>query len=1004
PSISEQRKIEPVRLAKLVRGELDWIVMKALEKDRARRYATPNEMAEDVERHLNGLPILAAPPSLMYQASKIARKYRVAVTAGVMIALVLVIAIAAVSGLAIELSHQVSVARAALSDAQAARAQESAQRQEAERERESAESAAHSAKYEAARNQAQYLISQKLLDQALVAAKEAYQLGGDWRDGLLLSQIVNESRNSWRLEHSIPVTEAPICGAISQTPGGMVLVVAYPYLLAEYDLVTGKLLAQTTEAIAISQLLSFRAPQDQIAAVTGNSLALFSLSDLTLLQQQDFGSRDIIAADAGNASIAVTLSDHTTLAYSSNLARLGFQPWPKNAKLNYDQPLAKLAISPDGQWVASSGQTWWDDCLLWNTWTGKTFLAPANSQAITFLDNSHMVGVQNSIFAGIGLLRLSIDADHSTLDRNWICTLPPDDIGTFPKPSASTSGVYLGGDLGFGEVTFGPTSSQFPSTLSQRYASLLGRNDLSPAPLALAADKSRLALACKDRVLIFEQTRAPRNDWAEGHNAALGGSAMYEAEPDETSLYLRVTPGNPDRPPIRRRLALIPPAASPGWDNIVCGIAVSQDQRTLAVRYAEAQGPDYFVVGKPIRNHSVVIYSGLDPVTGSPGTAAPIQIQLLTQDSYAEDAAREYRNQRILQLSPDGKYLLVGTRVTYESSLAELYRTADGKLIHYWVAGQLSGSVTSIGNSEYFADASLTSNSIRLISWQTGTVQREIQTPGRVIGVCGAASGQQLLASIEGKSIACYDVATGSLLRTINSNLLPICCSPDDKVFIGYLPELPDHGSMLLADGQSGAVLAVLSRGTRRNTIAQFTSDGQSFLLGGNLTTSELVRNLPPDAADRMLEASGNVETDLAAESSTLEPPPAKVLPTPPPIESDVAPLPTIDSADMARLTASVGTRAIVQGTITSTFLSPSNTYMIIDFGEGNNCFHVFVPPPSYPKLNARFGGSAHTVLRGKLVRTTGIIVTYRELPEIVLDDPAQIELINTPANTSPDQ
>src|SRR5262249_21202091 len=52
PSISAQRHIEPAQLTKLVRGELDWIVMKALEKDRARRYQTANGFARDVERYL----------------------------------------------------------------------------------------------------------------------------------------------------------------------------------------------------------------------------------------------------------------------------------------------------------------------------------------------------------------------------------------------------------------------------------------------------------------------------------------------------------------------------------------------------------------------------------------------------------------------------------------------------------------------------------------------------------------------------------------------------------------------------------------------------------------------------------------------------------------------------------------------------------------------------------------------------------------------------------------
>src|SRR5262249_26082620 len=66
PTISAQRKTEPAKLAKLVRGELDWIVMRALEKDRNRRYETANGFAMDVQRYLSGEPVLAAPASQWY--------------------------------------------------------------------------------------------------------------------------------------------------------------------------------------------------------------------------------------------------------------------------------------------------------------------------------------------------------------------------------------------------------------------------------------------------------------------------------------------------------------------------------------------------------------------------------------------------------------------------------------------------------------------------------------------------------------------------------------------------------------------------------------------------------------------------------------------------------------------------------------------------------------------------------------------------------------------------
>ncbi len=59
--IAANRQSEPAALLKLIKGDLDWIVLKAIDKDRNRRYATPNELAEDIQRYLNDEPILARP-------------------------------------------------------------------------------------------------------------------------------------------------------------------------------------------------------------------------------------------------------------------------------------------------------------------------------------------------------------------------------------------------------------------------------------------------------------------------------------------------------------------------------------------------------------------------------------------------------------------------------------------------------------------------------------------------------------------------------------------------------------------------------------------------------------------------------------------------------------------------------------------------------------------------------------------------------------------------------
>ncbi|HLN27876.1 MAG TPA: serine/threonine-protein kinase, partial [Gemmataceae bacterium] len=76
PSIAAKRKLEPQRLTRLVHGDLDWIVMKCLEKDRGRRYETANGLALDVLRYLHEEPVLAGPPSARYRLRKFVRRNR----------------------------------------------------------------------------------------------------------------------------------------------------------------------------------------------------------------------------------------------------------------------------------------------------------------------------------------------------------------------------------------------------------------------------------------------------------------------------------------------------------------------------------------------------------------------------------------------------------------------------------------------------------------------------------------------------------------------------------------------------------------------------------------------------------------------------------------------------------------------------------------------------------------------------------------------------------------
>jgi serine/threonine-protein kinase len=93
PTLAANRGTEPAKLTKIVRGELDWIVMKALEKDRNRRYETANGFAMDVQRYLADEPVQACPPSAWYRFRKFVRRNRGRLIVGAALGLALLIAI-----------------------------------------------------------------------------------------------------------------------------------------------------------------------------------------------------------------------------------------------------------------------------------------------------------------------------------------------------------------------------------------------------------------------------------------------------------------------------------------------------------------------------------------------------------------------------------------------------------------------------------------------------------------------------------------------------------------------------------------------------------------------------------------------------------------------------------------------------------------------------------------------------------------------------------------------
>jgi eukaryotic-like serine/threonine-protein kinase len=132
PNVAANRHTEPATLGSFVKGELDWIVMKALAKERDRRYETATGFAKDVERFLNHEPVAAGPPTPGYRMRKFVQRHRGTVAAGTLVLTSLLIGVAGATTGLLEARRQAGIARNEADAKEEARADEAAQRALAE--------------------------------------------------------------------------------------------------------------------------------------------------------------------------------------------------------------------------------------------------------------------------------------------------------------------------------------------------------------------------------------------------------------------------------------------------------------------------------------------------------------------------------------------------------------------------------------------------------------------------------------------------------------------------------------------------------------------------------------------------------------------------------------------------------------------------------------------------------------------------------------------------------
>jgi serine/threonine protein kinase/tetratricopeptide (TPR) repeat protein len=273
--VSQRRHMEPRVLERTLRGDLDSITMKAMEKDRTRRYATASELALDIARHLNHEPVIARPPNLGYRLGKLVGKHKLVVATAVAVMISLILGLAATSSLYVKADaakrsevEQRRVAEQRRDEADAAKLAEAEQRHLAEVRRDEAEAARQAEAQQRAlaekRREEVEAVNNFLVKDMLASADPRTAKGSDITVKEVLASAAKKVAGAFTDQPEIEAAIRNKIGVTYESLGDFEA--AEPHLVAALEILRNKLGEEHPDTlISISHLAMLRDSQDRLS-------------------------------------------------------------------------------------------------------------------------------------------------------------------------------------------------------------------------------------------------------------------------------------------------------------------------------------------------------------------------------------------------------------------------------------------------------------------------------------------------------------------------------------------------------------------------------------------------------------------------------------------------------------------------------------------------------------------------------------------------------------------
>jgi WD40 repeat protein/serine/threonine protein kinase len=901
PSISAQRQTEPAKLTKLVRGELDWIVMKALEKDRNRRYETANGLAMDVQRYLADEPVLACPPSAGYRLRKFVSRNKAGLTMASVsaVALLAVIALIVGSSFTLRLQQEQNRTQSALEDAQEQRARADEIRGEAERLSSALalqRGLALCEQGDAARGLLWLAHGLKLAPEQAADLQRDIRLNlARWHrpvhplkaclrheggvgpvafslDGKVVATVGGDNTvRSWETATGKPVGpplkhDAKVLAVVFSSDGKSLVTASEDKTARVWEVATGRLLGAALRHANPVSAVAFGPGGKLIATGTSDGTirlweaAIGKPLDLPLFQQE--GAVQIVTFSPDGKTLATAGDDGTARLWEIATGK------PLATPLQHQGVIRALVFSPDGKTIltGSSDRT----AQLWNVATGKLLVPPLAHQGFVAVVAFSPNGKTCATAGEDGITRLW---DTATGRIVW---------ATMPHQAAIWALAFSPDGKMVATGSWDNTARLWDAATGKPIGPALAHGN-SVEAVAFSPDGKTVATASEDdgTARLWETSRGRLLTEPLPHSA---GVWTLTFSPDGKTLATASGGLNSGEARLWDTATGRPISAPLPHGAEVRALAFAPDGKTLATGSTDGAARLWEVatgrlLGVPMRHQGPVWVVAFSPngktlATGSEdGTA---RLWDAVTGKLIVPPLQHKGSVRVVVFSPDGTTLL-----TCAAKIARLWEAATGKplaippLQHrgtvLCAAFRPDGKMVATGLA-----TSETGDTAQL--WETAT-GKPVGIPmihhGWVTCLAFSPDGKTLATGSGGKTARLWDASTGKPVGTSMSHdasIIALAFSADSKVLLTGSWD----GTARLWDAATGNPLGTPLRHHGWVTAVAFSPDGQTVATASRDGTARLWQVPPPvpGSAERIVlwtQVLTGMELDDAGQARVLD-------------------------------------------------------------------------------------------------------------------------------------